>query len=185
MRITFSAESCAILQALRKSRQHQQVYHFSSFFLSYFLFVLARKHGENVQCRENCIESVEKTDIYFLFQLLSFLFHFLWCIRQELSSLSSSFFIRPDWVPGRSSFSVNCMSDELTTQGEPLHPSMVYVVYFLLPLIPTHLFLLTGDLQSHQNFATHSSLPTTEPIFFITFAVSTHFCCNSLLLKSL
>ena len=87
---SFSAEACAILQALCWSRQHKQVCHFSSFILLY--------------------------DSCFVLAILSFpssflLLRSLWQIWQELSSLSFCS-IRLQWVPEHSFLPGNDADDE-------------------------------------------------------------------------
>ena len=101
--LRFSAEACAILQALCSSRQHQQVYHFSSLLLlSDSRFVLA-------------------TLSFHMFFLLP---QSLWHIWQELSSLSS-YFIRQQWVRGQLSLPGNDAADELARRKTLLVPSAI------------------------------------------------------------
>ena len=92
---SFSVKYCAILLAFRWTRQHQQDCQFFSFlFLSNFRFIL-------------------ETLLSFLTFLLS---QALWHIWQELSFLSSYFFINLQWVPVYSFVPVNDALDELARQ---------------------------------------------------------------------
>ena len=100
---SFSAEACAILHALCWSRQHQQVYHFSSLLLlsdsrsvfatqssppSFFYLKLTGRSGRN-------------------------------CL------LSNSRSIRLQWVPGHSFLLGNDAADELARRGVLLAPSAI------------------------------------------------------------
>ena len=95
--LSLSAEACAILQALCWSRQHQQVYHFSSRLLRLSLCPLLR---------------------------LSFYLSTLWQIWQEPSSLSS-FAIRLQWVPRHSLHAGNDATDKLERRGLLLAASAI------------------------------------------------------------
>ena len=99
----FSVEAFAILHPLCWSRQHQQVFHFSSLLLlSDSRFVLATLSSPQ-----------------------SFLLpETLWQIWQELSSLSS-YAIRLQWVPGQSFLLGNDTADELARLGALLTPSAI------------------------------------------------------------
>ena len=102
VRLSFSAEACAILDTLCWSRQHQQVYHFSS-----LLFLFDSR-------------SVLAT----LSSPLSFLLpQSFWQIWQELSSLSFCS-IRLQWVPGHSFLPADA-ADELARRGTLLAPSAI------------------------------------------------------------
>ena len=92
---SFFAETCAILHALRWSRQHQQVCHFSSLLLL---------------CDSRSVLATLFSPPPFL------LSQTLWQIWQELSSLSSCS-IRLQCVPG------NDAADELARRGVLLAPS--------------------------------------------------------------
>ena len=99
---SFSAEACAILQALCWSRQHQQVCHFSS--------LLLLCHSRSV------LATLSSPPSFLLSQTL-------WQIWQELSSLSCS--IRLQWVPGHSFLPGNDAADELARRGVLLAPSAI------------------------------------------------------------
>ena len=100
---SFSAEACAILQALFWSRQHQQVCHFSSFLLlSDYCSVLTTLHSP---------------PSFLLSQTL-------WQIRQELFSLSSRF-MTLHWVLGHSFLPVNDVADKLARRGALLALSAI------------------------------------------------------------
>ena len=100
---SFSAEACAILQALCWSWQYQQVCHFFSLLL----------------LSDSC--SVLAT----LSSPLSFLLtQTLWQIWQELSSLSYCS-IRLQWVPEHSFLTRDNATDELARQGALLAPSAI------------------------------------------------------------
>ena len=94
---SFSAEACAILQALCWSRQHQQVCHFSSLLLSDSRSVLT---------------TLSSPPSFLLPQTL-------W---QKLSFLSSCS-IRLQWIPGHSFLPGNDAADELARRGALLAPS--------------------------------------------------------------
>ena len=138
----FSAEPCAILQALRWSRQHQQICHYCSLLLS--------------DCR-SVLTILSSPPSFFLFQ--SF-----WMIWQELSSLSSSF-IRLQWVPGHLFLPANNAADELARQGELLAPSAIPCS--LSPLISRIHSCLFSDWRrtvSSEFFDTQAPSISTEEL---------------------
>ena len=100
---SFSAEACAILQALCWSGQHQQVCHFSSLLL----------------LSDSCsvLPALSSPPSFLLSQTL-------WQILQELSSLSFCS-IRLQWVPGHSFLPENDAADELARRGALLAPSAI------------------------------------------------------------
>ena len=104
---SFFAKSCAILHALCWSRQHQQVCHFSSLFLSDSRSVLA---------------TLSSPPSFLLPQSL-------W---QELLSLSCCI-IKLQWVPKHSFLPGNDAADGLARRGALLVPSVIS--YSLSPLI--------------------------------------------------
>ena len=128
--LSFSAEACAILQALCWSRQHQQVCHSSSPLLSDSSSVLA-----------------------FLSSSPSFLLpHTLWLIWQELSSPAlSGYNGSPDIRFSRGTTQLMSWPD-----GERyLRPPQCLVVSLLLSLVSTHVFSRTGGVLSHLNSLRH------------------------------
>ena len=96
---SFSAEACAILHALRWSRQHQQVSHFSSLLL--------------LPDSRPVLTTLSSPSSFFLSQ--SF-----W---QEISSLSCS--VRLQWFSGHLFLSANNAADELARRGALLAPSAI------------------------------------------------------------
>ena len=99
---SFSAEAYAILQALCWSRQHQQMFHFSSLLLSDSRSVLV---------------TLSSPSSFLLPQSL-------WQIWQELSCLSSCT-IRLQWVSGYSFLPGNDTADELARREALLVPSTI------------------------------------------------------------
>ena len=101
--LSFSAEACAILQALCWSRQYQQVCHYSSLFL----------------LPDSCsVLATLSSSPYFLLPQP------LWQIWQELFSLFSCF-IRLQWVSGHSFLLGNDMVDELAKRWALLEPFVI------------------------------------------------------------
>ena len=100
---SFSAEACAILQALCWSQQHQQACHFSSLLL--------------LSDSRSVLATLSSPQSFLLSQTL-------WQIWQELSSLSS-YTIRLQWVPGHLFLLGNDVADELARRGVLLAPSTI------------------------------------------------------------
>ena len=92
---SFSAEACAILQALRWSRQHQQVYHFSSRSLRLSLFSCRSALSTSFSLSSNPLA--------------------------DLHSLSSCT-LGLQWIPEHSFLPGNSATDELARRGALLVP---------------------------------------------------------------
>ena len=146
---SFSPEACGILRALCWSRQHQQVYHFSSLLLL--------------------------SDSRFVLSTLSSSPPFLspQSFWHELSSLSSCS-IRVQWVHGRSFLPGNDAADELAERVALLVPSVIPCSFsLLLSLVSTLIFSQTGDVLSRLNSLTHRfpRFPLKNLCSFVTLAV--------------
>ena len=124
---SFSAEACAILHALRWSRQHQQVCQISSLLLSDSRSVLA---------------ILSSPPSFLLSQTL-------WQIWQELFFFSSCS-IRLQWVPGHSFLPGNDTADELARRGALLAPSAIPSI--LSPLISRIHSRLISDWRRTVSF---------------------------------
>ena len=145
---SFSAEACAILQALCWSRQHQQVYHFSSILLSDSCFVLA---------------TLSSPPPFLLPQTL-------WQIWQELYSLPSCY-IKLQWVPAHLFLPGNDAADELARRELLLVPSVTPCS--LSRLFSRIHFSWTGGIPTHLNSLTHRfrQFPPRNLCSLVTLAV--------------
>ena len=164
---SFSAEACAILQALCWSRQHQQVCHFCSFLLSDSHSVLATPSSPP-----------------------SFLSpRFLRQMWQELFSLSYCS-IRLQWVPGHSFLGERKnAADELARRRVLLVPSAIPCsLSSLISRIHSSLFSLWKRTVSSKFFDLQIPSISTEELVIPRHArcVLSGLCCNghSLLLSS-
>ena len=118
---SFSAEACAILQALCWSRQHQQVCHYSSFFLSDSRSVL------------------------------SSIFPFTSISLADLIGTSSfsSCSVRLQWVPAHSFLPGKDVADKLAGRGALLVPSAILVASLLLFVVFILVFSRIGGVLFH------------------------------------
>ena len=163
---SFSAEACAILNALCWSRQHHKVCHFSSLLL--------------LSDSRSVLATLSSPPPFLLSQTL-------WQIWQELSSLSYS--IRLRWVPRHSFLPGNDTADELARRGALLAPSAIPCS--LSPLtsrIHSRLFSDWRRTVSSKYFDTQVPSISTEELVFPRHArcVLSRLRCNghSLLLGS-
>ena len=150
---SFSAEDCAILHALGWSRQHQQVYHFSSLLL--------------LSGYRSVLTTLSFPPSFLLSQTL-------WQIWQELSSLSSCS-IRLQRVPGHSFLPGNDAADKLARRAPLLTPSAIPCsLSLLLSLVSTFVFSRIGGVLSHRSILTHRfpRFPLRSLCSFVMLAVS-------------
>ena len=136
-----SAEASAILHVLCWSRQHRQVWHFSSLLLSDSRSVLA---------------TLSSPQSFLLSQTL-------WQIWQELSSLSSCS-MRLQWVPRDSFLPGNDAADELARRGALLAPSAIPCSLSLISRIGSCLFSDWRRTVSSKYFDTCSLCPLSFPL---------------------
>ena len=149
---SFSAEACAILQALFWSRQHQQVCHFSSFLL------LSNSHSASPPC-----------------SLLHLSFYLKLCGRSGRNCLFSPPVLSDYNGSPDTRFSRGMMPLMSWPDGECyLCPPQPFVVSLLLALVSTPLFSRTGGILSHQSFLIHRfpQFPPRNLCSLVTLAVS-------------
>ena len=145
---SFSAEACAILQALCWPRKHQQVCHFSSLLL--------------LSDSRSVLATLSSPPFFLLPQSLS-------QIWQELPSLSICS-IRLQWVPGHSFLPGNDAADELARRGALLVPSAIPFGLSLISRIHSCFFSDWRRTVSSKFFDTQVLSISTEELVLPRYA---------------
>ena len=164
VRLSFSAEACAILHAICWSRQHQQVCHFSSPLL--------------LSDSRSVLATLSSPPSFLLSQTL-------WQIWQELSSLSFCS-IKLQWIPGHWFLLGNDAADGLARRGVLLAPSAI--PWSLSPLISRIHSRLISDWRrtvSSKFFDTQVPSISTEELALLRHArcvLSCHRCNEHIVL---